>query len=567
MRVKFIIRNLAIYISSFTLPVIILGLIIIIGSYKIDSGSIERQMAGTLDLSEGVFRDMEKQADALNRYLVESGQMAFFYQIFIKEKVDYASHLAIKHIGSYLISETASNLDIDSVYFYIENQLERVITSERNIVQISSMGDRDWVNEFEEMRAGEKKVMLRSISKDEYSPSTEVFSLFLKFSSWNGGIVINYKKQVIEEKLSQYLFYGEQHIVVRNECGEVILSDENTGHYPVGEGGKKRDKEYLILRKRYAPFGIEYITYRRKNLTFASLSNVWAVTALVLATVLSSVILAYHRSIYSYKQLYSIFDIFDKAERNEELPQVRRSKNDLYSAVLNNLIYLFIENRAQFEKLQESKYKQIVAEEAALQYQISPHFLFNTIQAINYEILKINHSNYTNTNRMLENLSDILRYTLGSPREKVSVYKEIEMCKKYITIQCMRYNRQFDVKWLVNTELEMAMIPKMILQPLLENSISHGLRFKEEKCKIFVKVNKKSNKMRICIMDNGSGISEERLKEIRAELSGEQLDYKDKHIGLNNVNQRLKLEYQEFKGIHISSKPGLGTVVCFEVPS
>ena len=559
MKLKFVLNKLAVYISCFTVPVMLLGGIIIWGFYQIENDNVLKRLDNTLSLCKGTFVDMYQEAAALNRYLSNSGQMAFFYQIFIKERVDYAANLTIKHISSYLISETATNPDIDSIYFYIENHLDRVITSEDSIVQISSMGDNNWVKEFNLMKAGEYKILMRTIAKDEISSMQEVCSVFMKFSSWNGGIVVNYKKRAIERILKEANFYDNQKIAVFDESQNQILG--------TSINSENDESAYLQASLEYNPFKIRIFTYCNKAIINSSLlSNVGITLILIVATIISSLLLSYYRSVYSYNQLYGIIDLFEKAENNEKLPELKYKRNDLYSIILENILHTFLENRAQYDRLRESRYHQIKAETAALQYQISPHFLFNTIQAINYEILEYNHGTYTVGNKMLENLSDILRYSLENPKIHVAIERELQICKKYLEIQSMRYNKKIKIICRMENNLENIKIPKMILQPVLENSISHGLRNKDDNCIIYVKISSNEEWIKISIMDNGIGIESQRLEKIQEELKKTQPEYREMHIGLGNVNQRLLLEFTDFTGLHLSSRKGLGTVVWFKIP-
>lgn len=256
-----------------------------------------------------------------------------------------------------------------------------------------------------------------------------------------------------------------------------------------------------------------------------------------------------------------------RLKKNEALPEFSSHEWDLYSKILNNLVHTFVQNSYLKMQLSERKYRQMAAELIALQYQINPHFLFNTLQTINYEVLHATKGSYTTANQMVEYLSDILRYSLGNPEEKVPIRQEAEVCMKYLEIQKLRYNKEIQTTWKLDLEASEHMIFRMLLQPLLENSISHGLRFKEEQCRITVKVCPHHGKIRVIVGDNGCGMSRERLCEIRKSLKSEQREFPDQHIGLVNINQRLLLSYSEESRLHIYSKEGVGTILYFDLPS
>ena len=111
---------------------------------------------------------------------------------------------------------------------------------------------------------------------------------------------------------------------------------------------------------------------------------------------------------------------------------------------------------------------------SALQYQINPHFLFNTLQAIDFEALQIQGLSGT-MHMMLQNLSDILKYSLMDPLTVVTLNMEIDYLKKYVDIQHQRLGDEFIVYYEIDEELQNLYVPRLMLQPLVENSISHGV--------------------------------------------------------------------------------------------
>lgn len=133
--------------------------------------------------------------------------------------------------------------------------------------------------------------------------------------------------------------------------------------------------------------------------------------------------------------------------KKQPLPQVEYNNRDMYSQILHNIIRIFIENNYLQVQLSERKYRLQTAQLQALQYQINPHFLYNTLQTINYEILSLTAGRQTQANSMVENLSDIMRFSLESGDSMVSLKEEIENCRKYIRIQQARYDNGFQVVW------------------------------------------------------------------------------------------------------------------------
>jgi two-component system sensor histidine kinase YesM len=223
----------------------------------------------------------------------------------------------------------------------------------------------------------------------------------------------------------------------------------------------------------------------------------------------------------------------------------------------------FIERSYLKLQLSERKYRLQAAELLALQSQINPHFLHNTLETIYWEILRIS-GKPTIAHRMIENLSDIMKYSLNSKDNFVTLKEEIENTNSYIEIQKYRYEDKFDVYWDYLPLVNNYKIKKLIFQPLVENSIYHGIIKKDTRCYIKIKIIKSGSHLRIFVADNGYGISLEKLEEIKQKLESSE-DYFD-HIGLFNTNKRLKLIYGEQYGIRIRSLPGKGTVVFLYIP-
>ena len=143
---------------------------------------------------------------------------------------------------------------------------------------------------------------------------------------------------------------------------------------------------------------------------------------------------------------------------------------------------------------------------------------------------------------------------------------ELEYLKHYVDIQQIRYDHKFEVIWDVDDQALEVLIPKMILQPLVENAIYHGIKEKEGKGTIKVRVCRQEGSISIRILDNGIGVSEEKLAALREQLAAYAREASE-HIGLLNTNRRLILCYGESAAIQISSRYGMGTVISFLIPA
>ncbi|RCW76889.1 cache domain-containing sensor histidine kinase [Saliterribacillus persicus] len=193
--------------------------------------------------------------------------------------------------------------------------------------------------------------------------------------------------------------------------------------------------------------------------------------------------------------------------------------------------------------------------------QINPHFLFNVLESIRMEAYVKGEKEIAS---VIKTLGKLMRKNLEVGSGKVELSREIEIVKSYLEIQKFRHEDRLSYDILVSPLAEKVLIPPLIIQPLVENAVVHGLEKQENPVEINVIVKKVNNKLIAQVIDNGIGISEEKQNEIHSFLN-EIEDNDGDRIGLRNVHQRLRLTYGENAGLVIESKQGIGTKVCFSV--
>ncbi len=208
------------------------------------------------------------------------------------------------------------------------------------------------------------------------------------------------------------------------------------------------------------------------------------------------------------------------------------------------------------------------AEMKALQAQITPHFLYNTFDTI---VWLAEEEKTEEVVRITKAFSDFLRISLSRGHEWITIGQELDHIRNYLTIQKIRYSDILNYKIEADESLlELKMI-KLVLQPLVENAIYHGIKNKRGRGELSVFVGYSDNehtKIRFEVRDNGAGFTEERLREVRNELStgSEDSEKLTSVYGLYNVNKKLKLYYgEQTKGLEIDSEAGKGSSISFEI--
>lgn len=204
-----------------------------------------------------------------------------------------------------------------------------------------------------------------------------------------------------------------------------------------------------------------------------------------------------------------------------------------------------------------------------LQNQINPHFLYNTLDSIRGRALMDGQAEIA---RMTEILARFFRYCIGNSDDLVKVREELDHIRDYYYIQKYRFEDRFEIVFEVeDEELYELYLPKMTIQPLVENAMIHGLEKIEKKGLIRLRLFKTQKKLVILISDNGSGMKQEKLLDLNERLQSGTYDVGRKRgahngIALSNVNMRLKITFGDASGIRYHSMEGEGTDAMITLP-
>lgn len=243
----------------------------------------------------------------------------------------------------------------------------------------------------------------------------------------------------------------------------------------------------------------------------------------------------------------------------DEIGQLSRQFNSMVGNV-NDLMNEVQESNEQ-KRLMEQKQNEIKFKMMASQ--INPHFLFNALESIRMEA---HLKGETEIARIVRLLGKMMRSNLEVGSGKTTIKDEIEMVQCYLDIQKFRYEDRLKYELQVDSEANRVRIPPLIIQPLVENAVIHGMDHKEEGTSIRVRVTASEGKLHVMTEDNGAGISLDRLQMIYGYLND--TDEKDGgRIGLRNVHVRLQLTYGPEAGLIIYSEPGIGTRIEFSIPT
>ena len=253
-----------------------------------------------------------------------------------------------------------------------------------------------------------------------------------------------------------------------------------------------------------------------------------------------------------YNEVKPIDGMDEIAEIYQELEQMMSD--------IQNLMAHVVEEKVQKEKI-HTRQKEV--EFKMLASQINPHFMYNTLETIR---MKARVNNEPEIEELVKMLAKIMRRNIQVKDQMVTLKSEVELIENYLKIQEYRFGDRIQSEVIIDDgiDLQTKTMP-LIIQPFVENAYVHGLEAMTDGGRLVIHISQNEKDIVITICDNGVGMNYYRLGKLRRALHrGENLD--ETHIGINNVNQRLKLQYGEEYGIQIKSEENKGTSVEIPIP-
>ncbi|MCZ8514287.1 sensor histidine kinase [Paenibacillus filicis] len=270
----------------------------------------------------------------------------------------------------------------------------------------------------------------------------------------------------------------------------------------------------------------------------------------LLANVITKPIIHLTRKINNIEQ--GNFEItFSDKQNIKEIDVLNRGIRDMIHRISDLIV-----------KLETEQEKKRLAELTALQYQIQPHFLYNTLFSIK-QLCEMGETKKAGS--MVLALSNFFRISISKGSEIIPISQEIKHIENYLQIQESRYGDKFNYRIDIPEEMLNYKILKLTLQPLIENSLYHGIKQKNEKGTIYVRGIEMEDDCYIWVEDNGAGMSPEKLMELNSSIHEDNVIENPVGFGVGNVHKRLQLHFGNNYGLFYESEEGLGTVVTVKI--
>lgn len=468
---------------------------------------------------------------------------------------------------------------LSSVYYYLENS-DNFLTSSDGIQSLKSYPDQSWLETYQ---TSDRSIFMerRTIQLFSYAKPFPVVTLYKKLTMFRGVLVLNINPKRFQETLNYQQSVNSEYLYIADSNGNLLFNSsrgaafydnckkslepffnapDNAPEYQ-NRWISVEGKQYFVSRLN-GKYGTSLISCVSKKSLFSQLyHNTGLFTIVILTVIAISIWLAYDITTQNFKQIDYMLQLFADAEKG--IYHVKRpgELRDEYHVILNNIIQIFLKSTVIKNQLALKEEKQKLAEFAALQLQINPHFLFNTLQTLDFKALDPDKDT-ASMHQIITDLSDILKYSLENPKRMVRLSDELENLRKYDRIQHVRYEDQYILYLEYEEDLLTCPFMRLLLQPLIENSLYHGIKPLDGTGYIKLKIYARNGRIHVAVIDTGVGMTKTELQDLTAKIT----DSAGQSIGLTNVNLRLIMQYGEESRLHIKSKPGMGTCISFSIP-
>ncbi len=293
---------------------------------------------------------------------------------------------------------------------------------------------------------------------------------------------------------------------------------------------------------------------------FPQASQLGATTAMVVVLAVLAALAAVGVISYSITvPIKELSNAMKQVEQENFEVSVNSKRKDEMGSLIVSFNFMVGKIRQLIREVYQKKIEQKNAELKALQAQINPHFLYNTLDSINWMLMERDEQEISD---VVVSLGEILRYAIGGQSHLVPLRDEVRYIKSYLCIQKNRLEERLDSEWELQEEALDVLVPKLILQPIVENAVIHGIEPFKQGGRIVIKAWMQQSALFVAIIDNGAGMTQEELEILKENAAGKR---ETKQIGMRNIQRRIELTFGRKQAVEIRSAPGEGTAVTLRM--
>ena len=380
-------------------------------------------------------------------------------------------------------------------------------------------------------------------------------------------------KAVLEMRLDYEKVLSPFMSQITDNTGGMILDDNGNVVYADCSMDKKyRPKnienlkdisdKYYISQRTMKDTGWDFYIYRPKAVSENAIHKLLLKNIpLILISVLLLSLLGYVFSIRMVSQLELLTENMNQINMGLRKVTVQSKSKDEVGVLIRSFQRMMDQMNHLISEVYESKIQLQNSEMRALQAQINPHFLYNTLDSINWMLIEKGEWEISD---VVVSLGDILKYSLHGEEMLVLFEEELKYIESYLCIQKNRLEDRLTVQIEIDEEAKLCFVPKLILQPIVENAILHGIEKKKEMGRIQIQAIVREGTLEIRVTDDGIGMQPDRLMRFRESIMSDEIS--GKHIGMRNVHRRIQLHFGEAYGLKIDSEWQKGTTVTILLP-
>lgn len=386
----------------------------------------------------------------------------------------------------------------------------------------------------------------------------------------DGVLLLDFRLSAFDENIKNIILGSKGFLYVTDANGDIIYAPSNNVIYRI-------DNQSILKSKRESTMvrvGAEYYQVICKSSHNWNVLGVFLASdvmsagnklkattmALFLISLVFVLVFSARLDKQLFKPLNDLQQLMHVAETRDIDVHYDVKTNDEIGALGNSFNQMISEIKKLLDLVEEEHKRKREAELRVLQEQIKPHFLYNTLEAINWMALDLGAMEIV---RLVTALTNLFHISLSGGREMIEIRQEIEQVKNYLIIQNIRYEDAFRYEFHVDEEILDNVVLKLILQPLVENSLYHGIKEKGEPGMIRIAVYRQGSDVLLQVGDDGAGVPPETAAEINEMFS---TGVRTLGYGLYNTNLRIRHSFGAGYGLLLESEEGIGTCVTIRHP-
>ncbi|WP_168714410.1 cache domain-containing sensor histidine kinase [Niallia nealsonii] len=465
------------------------------------------------------------------------------------------------------------HIDSISIYAKESKQVYSLLDSEFRVFRLQTIKETNW----DKLGVNPNYIFNNGKTKQNFTLTRSI----IRFEDRKivGGISIDINWDIVDSVIDMLKTEQEESSVyIINNRGEILynpnLAAKNKGFQRFVQqiNNSKKEEYYFKTQNSYVFFqkslnnkvAVVKVIPKKVMMKGAAKAIVYGIVISMLSIILT-IILSIYMSLKTTKPIIQLVGAMQEVEGSNFNVKIKTERLDEIGLLEKRFTTMVYKIKELIDKEYKSEIATKEAQFKALQAQINPHFLYNTLQLVGGMAVAHNTASvYT----VISALSDMFRYITGKQGDFVLIEDEIEHIKNYLHIQNERFEGNIETNIFIEEGAESYIIPLLTIQPIIENAFNHGFEQKVGKWKLTIEVENVFDDIEITIKDNGIGILEEKLVELREQINNTSNQLFGKgSIGIKNIAARIHLYFGNDYGLNITSERGKGTIVVIRIPA